>query len=327
MKQKIKIKFVDFWTDMNKAEGNYFYELLSRKFDIELSDDPEILFYANYSNEYLNYDCVRVFFSGENHRPDFTACDYAITFDYSSNPRHLRFPLWALYYLAYIKWLNVDKLDLPVAGDVLRQRWAAKSKFCCFIVSNPACEKRNRFFKDLNEKRRVDSAGKYMNNIGYFLEGGSTEKLKFINDYKFVISFENSAHPGYTTEKILEPLLAGAIPIYWGDPKVGDDFNTARFINCQDFESTEDVIKKVLEIADNDELAIGMLKQNCFTNLRGTIEDLENSLLQFLEKVVAEKDRIKPRGGSPLFSAIHKGKTLWRGYKQKIEGKLARHSN
>src|SRR5438034_6305728 len=109
--EKLKVKFVDFWADMNKPDGNYFYTLLCQKYDVEFSDDPEVVFYSNYGNEYLKYKCIRVFFSAENQRPDFTACDYAITFDYLDDKRHLRFPLWALYYLGYIKWVNVAQLD------------------------------------------------------------------------------------------------------------------------------------------------------------------------------------------------------------------------
>jgi hypothetical protein len=327
VKEKIKIKFVDFWTDMNKPEGNYFYELLSRKYEIELSDEPDILFYSNYGTQYLDYKCIRVFFSGENHRPDFTACDYAITFDYSSNPRHLRFPLWALYYLAYIKWLNVGRLDTETRKAQLLKEWNEKKKFCCFIVSNPACVKRNSFFKNLNQRRKVDSAGKYLNNIGYFLEGGSTEKLKFIRDYKFVVSFENSSYAGYTTEKILEPLLAGSIPIYWGDPHVGRDFNTKRFINYLDFETEEKVIDHVLQVADNDDLALEILKENCFTNSRGSIEEMEEELMDFLLKIVAAKEQISPRSRNTLFSVLHRGKSFWLKYKGKIKGRLAKQLN
>ena len=37
--------------------------------------------------------------------------------------------------------------------------------------------------------------------------------------YRFVVAFENDAADGYMTEKIVNAMLAGAIPIYAG-PKV-----------------------------------------------------------------------------------------------------------
>ena len=55
--------------------------------------------------------------------------------------------------------------------------------------------------------------------------------MDFIKDYKFVISFENSSYPGYTTQKLIEPMLVNSSPIYWGNKSVGKDFNTKSFIN------------------------------------------------------------------------------------------------
>ncbi len=39
--------------------------------------------------------------------------------------------------------------------------------------------------------------------------------VRGIANYKFVITFENSARPSYVTEKIVNPKLAHSIPIYW----------------------------------------------------------------------------------------------------------------
>jgi glyoxylate carboligase len=54
-----------------------------------------------------------------------------------------------------------------------------------------------------------------MNNIGYIVDN----KRQFQSEYKFSIAFENNAHrpqyPGYTTEKIMEPMTVNSIPIYW----------------------------------------------------------------------------------------------------------------
>ena len=93
------------------------------------------------------------------------------------------------------------------------------------MTSNPYSQKRIGFFKELSKYKKVDSGGKVLNNVGGCVE----DKLEFIKDYKFVISFENSAHPGYTTEKIVDPLAMNCIPIYWGNPYVARDFNNKRF--------------------------------------------------------------------------------------------------
>jgi len=44
MKKKIKIEFSDFWGGFNKTD-NYFYNLLKEEFDIEISSQPDYLFF------------------------------------------------------------------------------------------------------------------------------------------------------------------------------------------------------------------------------------------------------------------------------------------
>jgi hypothetical protein len=168
MKEKLKIKFVDFFGNLNEP-GNMFCQLLNNHYDIEFSDNPDILFYSNFGYEHLKYKCVRIFFSGENERPNFNACDLAITFDYLTDIKHYRFPLWAFYYWVYVNGIKIPKLDLPRSEMELMQLWESKTKFCCFIVSNPKGKKRNDLFESLSKRKTVDSAGKYKNNIGYFL--------------------------------------------------------------------------------------------------------------------------------------------------------------
>jgi hypothetical protein len=317
--KKLKVKFVDFWGDLNNPDSNSFYTLLSQEYDVEFSDDPDILFYSNYGKEYLKYKCLRVFFSAENERPDFTACDYAITFDFLHDKRHLRFPLWALYYLGYIQGLKIEKLDTFKANDEIREQWRAKKKFCCFIVSNSKCKKRNEFFIKLNNVKRVDSAGRYLNNIGYNLEDGTLAKLAFIKDYRFVISFENISYPGYTTEKVFEPLLAGAIPIYWGNPKVDTDFNPNRILNYHNFKSEDELINRILEIDSNEELAMQVLTEKCFGGADHSIEEYQEKLKNFLYKIVAGKDTIKYVAQDPVRSVIHQ----YRRISKKAETKIS----
>src|SRR3989339_823106 len=76
-------------------------------------------------------------------------------------------------------------------------------------------------------------------------------KINFLKNYKFTIAFENSVTPGYNTEKLIHPIIANSIPIYFGDPFVSRDFNTKSFINVHDFKNMDDVIKRIIQI-DND---------------------------------------------------------------------------
>lgn len=125
----------------------------------------------------------------------------------------------------------------------IRRLVESRDKFCSMVVSNANTPKRNLFFEKLSEYKKVDSGGKYKNNVG----GRVINKREFISQYKFNISFENSSYPGYTTEKILEAMVCNTIPIYWGNPLIHYEFNTKSFFNYSDYDSEEDLMADIIE--------------------------------------------------------------------------------
>jgi alpha(1,3/1,4) fucosyltransferase len=113
-------------------------------------------------------------------------------------------------------------------------------------------------------------------------------KIDFIKNYKFTIAFENSRSEGYTTEKILHPFFANSIPIYWGNPVVTREFNPKAFINCNDYENFDQVIERIKELDNNDELYMEMLRQPPMQPdyTFDKKEQLENFLANIIEKGV-----------------------------------------
>ncbi len=252
---KIKIAFSDFWIGF-KPHYNWFYLFLKKHFEVELSDYPDYLIYSAYGIKHLTYNCTKIFYSGENLRPDFNFCDYALTFDFLDHPRHLRLPLYAAIYGLEPENLLENKLK-----DI-EKFLALKKEFCAMVVSQANSQKRIEFFHKLSKYKKVHSGGKVLNNIG----GRVKNKLQFISDFKFTFSFENSSYPGYVTEKIYEPMFVNSIPIYWGSPLVNLDFNTKSFVNHHDFKSDEEVIDRIIELdADKYKMA-DLLNENWFTN-------------------------------------------------------------
>lgn len=251
MKQKLKIKYVDFWEGF-PVEDNYFLNFVEDFYDIEYSDNPDLLIYSCYSTNFLKYNCPRIFYSPESIRPDFRFCDFALTFDYLEDERHFRWPL-------YRRWFTEAELTRPRNVDeILKQ----KEGFCSFVVSNSNGIERIRFFEQLSKFKEVSSGGRYANNIG----GPVANKREFIRKYLFNIAFENSSHPGYTTEKIAEPWLEGCIPIYWGDPKVTRDINPDCFINIHDFNSFEEALYHIKEVDNSIALQRRYLEAPFFRN-------------------------------------------------------------
>ncbi len=272
MQKKIKIKFVDFWDTFN-PEDNLFIQLLKDKYEIELSEQPDYLFFSVFGDENLSYDCVKIFYTGENQSPDFNLCDYAIGYDYLSfGDRYIRFP----YY--YFALPEVDKV-LGRDRTFTSENLALKTDFCSFVYSNNyASPEREEFLLKLSEYKKVSSGGKYKNNVG----GPVVDKLKFQLVHKFSIAFENASRTGYTTEKLLESFAAQTIPIYWGDPLIGLVFNEDTFINCHNYSSFDEVIERVKQIDADNTLYLKMMQNPILINTSDTREHKVEQLRLFL---------------------------------------------
>lgn len=255
-KDRIKVNFTDFWPGF-KARESYFFTVLSKYFSLEISDQPDILFFSNYGVKHLSYNCHKIQFFGENIRPDFRIADYILSFDYLDHPKHLRVPLYVLY---FDDKYTVNDLVRKKNADEIEALVQSKKKFCCFLVSNPKSDIRIDFFHKLSTYKKVDSGGRVLNNIG----GPVASKLDFVKNYKFIIAFENSSHPGYTTEKVLEPMQVNTIPIYWGNPVINREMNPKSFINYHDYGSFDAIMEKVIEIDKDDNLYKQYLRECLF---------------------------------------------------------------
>jgi hypothetical protein len=205
----------------------------------------------------------------------------------------------------------LDKLEVPKTREEARKIWRTKTKFCCMVVSNPNSRKRLDFFETLSKVKQVDSGGSVLNNVG----GRVADKAVFIKDYKFVISFENSSYEGYTTEKIMEPIHEDCIPIYWGNPLVGKDFNSERFLDYTSFQSEEELIARMLEIDQNEELAIDMLVQPTFSVDRPSHQKEKEQVLDLLSSVI-ENPR-KPIA-QQWWRYLHQCKLVYRKNKKRV---------
>lgn len=250
IKKRIKIKFVDFYSSFAKQE-NDFLNVLNDRYEVEISDNPDYIIYSGFGYEHLNYDCVRIFFTGECDVPNFNVCDYAIGFDrLSFGDRYARIPLYMMF-----QYKN-SYLQLNSRNEFTKDMLDKKTGFCNFVYSNCfAQDNRTIMFEKLSQYKKVDSGGRYRNNIG----GAVKDKLTFQQNYKFSIAFENTSYNGYCTEKLPEAFAARTIPIYYGDPMVAEDFDERAFVNCHKYSSFDEVIDRVKEIDQNDELYLEMI--------------------------------------------------------------------
>lgn len=292
MKPTIKLKILDWWRG-EAFYDNYFVKILSKKYNVIEDENPDYIFYSVFGYEHTKYDCIRIFFTGENICPDFNVCDYAIGFSHMSfEDRYIRYPL---YLLGEKDMARVAKKHL-VTDEILQE----KTKFCNYIYSHSNSSKlREEFFDLLSQTyKKVDSAGIYRNNIGGplpIVKGDfATSKYEFMKNYKFTIAFENSSTSGYTTEKITQAFGARTIPIYWGDTTISQDslagggaLNAKSFINVHSFNSLDEVIKKVVQIDGDDELFLKMLKEPVFMDPLYPAKQYD-LLVDFLENIFSQ---------------------------------------
>jgi hypothetical protein len=274
----IKLKFTDFPKDFD-LNDNYFTRVLSNNFDLIISDEPDYLIYSVYGCEHLKFNCVKIFYTGENTAPNFNICDYAIGHQHIAfDERYLRWPLYNLYE----KSLDLAKKKHIISKDLLN----AKIKFCNFIYSNNQQKFRNEFFSLLSKYKKIDSGGRLFNNIGYYVK----DKFSFQSKYKFTIAFENSYGNGYTTEKILDAFASGTVPIYWGNPMIYKDFNPKSYINVHNFEDINDLILHIKEVDNNSSLFESYIRAPIF--IEGNEPNLE-ILINFFDKIFRNNKNIK----------------------------------
>lgn len=235
-------------TVLNFIEDRYTFEFTQ-------DTNADYVFHSCFGYDVLNYSGVRIYVTGENVSPNFGISDYAMAFDTMEfGDRYCWLPLIKLYREAYAA-LQAPR---PPVDEVLK----TKTDFCAYVMSSTrdSASERTRIFDLLNGYKTVHSGGKWNNNVG----GPVPNKLKFQSSHKFVIAFENCSTPGYLTEKFSEAAQANAIPIYWGNPTIGNLFNPKAFVNCHDFDSLEEAVERVKQIDQDDSLYRHMLVEPWF---------------------------------------------------------------
>jgi hypothetical protein len=227
--------------------------------------DCDILVSSYFGNEPIDnvdYLCYKIFISGEPTNIN-NLLGYDLCIDTKSDINYLPQQTTHIYLPFYVNSLFERRKNTPI--DLLKEKNYNKTKFCAFLYS--ICHKhRDNFFDKLNIYKKVDAIGKCRGNIDKNNICGNVETdrrtynenvtyndlaVEKYKPYKFVIAFENTNVEGYITEKLINPMFASAIPIYFGTNKVKDHFNPKSFIYVNDFKDYDECIEYIIKI-DND---------------------------------------------------------------------------
>lgn len=284
----VKIKYLDWWSGFD-IESYLINRILEKHYEVVLSDEPDYVIGSMYTKEALNYNCIRIFYSGENFSPDFNLYDYALGFDqinygdrYVYAPNYIMNPKYAD---------DVEKMFVKHTQKEIEKK--RKTEFCSFVVSNGVGNSiRFDFFNELSKYKRVNSGGRFQNNIG--LPSGVPDKYDFQQKHKFSICFENSSHPGYITEKLVQGFAAGTVPIYWGAPDVSGIFNEKAMVVVKGMYDIPRAIDQIKIIDNDDDLYRSMLEQPALVDqnfINGSLQKIEDFLINIFNQSINDAVR------------------------------------
>lgn len=219
---------------------------------------------------------ITVFFASEfeigeaNGYSDMMVGDADISFGHRRDiraPNYLRMPFWLPDVLDPGSKGGKEGATLTILPALQRQgpspdAWRSRSGFAALLSSHRGYPRPQLFELMAREGGFVRAPGRAFHNCewpaGLPTQGNTPNegngKVTYLADVRFNICPENSRTPGggYATEKLVHSLLAGAVPVYWGDAVEADgDFFNFRRVIVYDGDSNESVISTVRQL-END---------------------------------------------------------------------------
>uniref|UniRef100_A0A8C6WP23 Fucosyltransferase n=1 Tax=Neogobius melanostomus TaxID=47308 RepID=A0A8C6WP23_9GOBI len=127
--------------------------------------------------------------------------------------------------------------------DGLFTRVPTKERLVCWIVSNWNLRyKRIQYYNELKKHIEIKTYGRafgeYISNDKY---------IEIMTSCKFYLSFENSIHKDYITEKFFRPMEYGAVPVVLGPPRQNYEIHAPghAFIHVDDFPSPKELAERL----------------------------------------------------------------------------------
>ena len=93
-------------------------------------------------------------------------------------------------------------------------------------------------------------------SIRSVFQGPCDNKQELLSRYKFTIAFENTAYPGYVTEKVIDAIVAASVPVYLGAPDIARQLPAEAFIDARAFSSPEAITEHMEQMTESEAAAM-----------------------------------------------------------------------
>jgi hypothetical protein len=264
-KPPLRVYVNGFWSGFiernNGVHFGVFEHVLSRAFSRDVvftssMDEAEVLLESRFAPSVLNKKqwTYSIFFSGEGGLPHpDNISEYSVTM---GERGRIKFPLYLLYDFC-------RPFTYPDHIDTIPPK-----KVCALITNGGGSNRRFReqFIDELSNRGiRVDMGGVYKNNIGYVVPGTYDENptLDFQRQYRVVLAMENTKQGGYITEKIVNPIRAGTVPIYYGTDEVVEYIHPERFVRI-DPDDIDAAVASIRRLCEDDAYWLSMVNHPPF---------------------------------------------------------------
>lgn len=206
----------------------------------------------------------RIFVERENlHKPlmqswlhrylDDPRVSLSLGFDDIAHPQYMRLPFWVMWsvFSPTDDFEEISKKDRMMNSP--DNHSYSDRKFCSFLCSHND-KGRRRIYDGLSRVDKVDCDGKLFHNNDDLKTKFGDDKLRYLRNYRFNLTPENTNHKDYVTEKLFEAIFCGCIPIYQGgdnnpEPEILNH-DAILFIDME--KDNEDVIKEIEDLNSDE---------------------------------------------------------------------------
>jgi hypothetical protein len=115
--------------------------------------------------------------------------------------------------------------------------------------------------------------------------GPCHDKIEVTQRYRFALAFENIGYPGYFTEKIIDAMAAGAVPVYFGAPDVADHIPPGCFLDARQLGSASGVAQRMISMSESEAEAIREAGKTFLNSMQGdrhTYEGFAESIISIV---------------------------------------------